>query len=51
MRMRKGKGGRGASSAFLSLDDKRSQQKGVMLPTAVLGGFCVRFGVLTSDGA
>lgn len=31
MMMRNGKGGGEASSAFLSLDDKRSQQKGVLL--------------------
>jgi len=31
MGMRNGKGGREASSAFLFLDDKRSQQKAVLL--------------------
>lgn len=49
------KGGREASSAFHSLDDKRSQQKGVQLGSDAAyscGGcfFCLSFGVLTSDG-
>lgn len=46
MGLRNGKEGREASSAFLSLDDKRSQ-RGVLLCTAVVGGvfFFLMFGV------
>lgn len=38
MGLRNGKEGREASSAFLSLDDKRSQQGVLLLCTAVVGG-------------
>lgn len=48
---RNGKGGEEVSFAFLSLDDKRSPQKGMMVHTGVAGVFCLRFGVLTSDGS